>query len=252
MTKIRNILDFFETFAPIDSAMDFDNVGLLVGNKDTVVKNVLLSLDITKEVVEEAKKTGCQLIISHHPVIFNPLKKLDETSVVYSLAKENIAAVCMHTNLDLSEKFGVNTCLAKALGVENIKLCENSECLFIGNLSLETSIEEFAKIVKKQLNCLSLRYTDTKKSVKKIAVSSGAGGSSIYDAYKYGADVLVTGEIKHHEIIFANEKGIDIIDAGHFKTEDVVINPLKDKLSDEFEDVKFTKSAEYTDRILFL
>ena len=124
MTTINEILDFFEGFAPTDSAMDFDNVGLLVGDKNTKVTKALVSLDITGEVVSEAEKLGCELIVSHHPVIFNPIKRLDTTSAPYLLAKYGVSALCMHTNLDLSESFGVNLCLANAIGVKNLMQTE--------------------------------------------------------------------------------------------------------------------------------
>lgn len=252
MTKIKDIINYFETFAPMNTAMDFDNVGLLVGDKDTEITKVLVTLDITKAVVLEAEKLGCELIISHHPVIFSPIKKLRIDDVPYLLASKGISALCMHTNLDLSNIFGVNLCLAEAISLKNIVKSEIGECLFVGDLKSETEISEFAKNVKTALNCIGLRYTDTKKRVKKIAVSSGSGGSEIFSACEIGADVLVTGEIKHHEINAANTFGIDIIDVGHFKSEDVVILPLVKLLSDNFSDITFTKSTTYSDNIKFV
>lgn len=252
MTTIKDIMVFFESFAPADSAMDFDNVGLLVGDKNTEVTKALVSLDITGEVAEEAQKLGCELIISHHPVIFNPIKRLDTKCAPYILAKYGISALCMHTNLDLSESFGVNLCLANAVGVKNVVKSDKGECLFVGELEKETDMKAFAENVKSALDCNGLRYTDVKKSVKKVAVSSGAGGSDIFAAAQIGADVLVTGEIKHHEINAANELGVNIVDAGHFKSEDIVILPLINKLSDNFSDVIFTKSKAYSDNVKFI
>ncbi len=252
MTTINDIVSYFETFAPKETAMDFDNVGLLVGDKNKAVTNVLVTLDITCEVVYEAEKNGCALIISHHPVIFSPIKKLSADSVPYLLASKGISALCMHTNLDLSEEFGVNTCLANAIGVKSPVKSEFGECLFIGELENETEISEFANIVKSALDCNGLRFTDVKDTVKKVAVSSGSGGCEIFSAAKAGADVLVVGEIKHHEINAANAMGINIIDVGHFKSEDIVILPLVNRLSGKFSDVKFTKSTTYSDKIKFL
>lgn len=252
MRKTKDILDFFEKFAPVATAMDFDNCGLLAGSEDDCFERVLVALDITPEVVSEAKSLGCGLIISHHPVIFSPIKRLDSKSVPYLLAAEGIAAICMHTNLDLSEEFGVNVCLAKAAGVSSPRKSNLGECLFFGELENEIEIYAFAKNVKDSLGCEGLRYTDVKKSVKRVAVSSGAGGSEVFAAAAEGADVLVTGEIKHHEINSANGLGISIVDAGHFKSEDVVILPLIKKLEREFDDIVFTKSKSYTDNIKFL
>lgn len=252
MTKIKDIMSFFEEFAPLDTAMDFDNSGLLVGSADTEISDVLLALDITPEVVLEAERLGCQLIISHHPVIFHPIKRIDTTSVPYMLAARNISALCMHTNLDLSVDFGVNLCLAEAIGAKNTRLCEVGECLFLGELEEELSMEKFAENVKISLGCNGLRYSDCGKKVKKIAVSSGAGGSNVYDAKSVGADVLVTGEIRHHEINDAFFMGLAVVDAGHFKTEDIVISPLCRKLSAKFNDINFTKSALCDDKMKYL
>lgn len=252
MTKINDIINYFETFAPTCLAMDFDNVGLLVGDKSKEISKVLVTLDITKDVVFEAENLGCELIISHHPVIFSPVKRLWCDDVPYLLASKGISALCMHTNLDLSDIFGVNLCLAEAIGVKNTVKSETGECLFIGELENETDINEFAEKVKKSLNCNGVRYTDVKKTVKKVAVSSGAGGSEIFCASQIGADVLVTGEIKHHEINAGNELEINIVDTGHFKSEDVVILPLIKRLSDNFSDIIFTKSTTYSDNIKFI
>ena len=182
MKTINDILNFFEEFAPCATQMSFDNAGLIVGDKYTAVSRVLVALDITEDVVNEAESLGCELIISHHPVIFAPIKRLSPSSVPYLLAQKGISAVCMHTNLDLGEKFGVNICLADALGVKNPVLSGLGECMFTGELESETDIHDFAKLAKKNLNCKGLRYTDIKGRVKKVAVSSGAGGSNVFDA----------------------------------------------------------------------
>lgn len=252
MRTVKDFTEFFEAFAPAATAMDFDNVGLLAGGSDAAVNKVLVSLDITAEVVREAAAEGCELIISHHPVIFNPLKRLETDSAAWLLARHGIAAVCMHTNLDLSESFGVNTCLAAALGVRSLRKSAQGECLFVGELEQETDILSFAQSAKKALGCDGLRYTDLKPRVKTIGVASGAGGSEIFAAAQEGCDVLVTGEIKHHEINAANELGVDIIDVGHFKSENVVILPLKKRLEEAFPEITFTKSKTYGDKIKYL
>ena len=252
MTAILDILRFFEAFAPVQTAMDFDNVGLLIGDKNRIVTKALVSLDITAETVEEAAALGCELIISHHPVIFRPLKHLHTRDAAYLLARHDIAAVCMHTNLDLSDDFGVNLCLAAALGLQNVRKSACGECLFIGELAEKADMTAFAAHAKAALSCTGLRYTDKKACVQTVAVASGAGGSDIFAAAEEGADVLVTGEIKHHEILAANSLGVNVLDAGHFKTEDVVILPLAQKLGQAFEDVQFIKSAVSDDGVKYL
>jgi dinuclear metal center YbgI/SA1388 family protein len=248
MTYIKDIINFTETFAPLATAMDFDNCGLLVGGKDCAVTKAIVALDITDSVINEAVKLGAELVISHHPVIFNPVKSVDNNSVIYKLAQNNLSALCLHTNLDLSPEFGVNTCLAEAVGVKNGMFAEG-ECLFIGELEKEQTPEEFALNVKSSLNCKGLRYTAVKDKIKTVAICSGSGGDYAPLAKEYNADVLLTGEIRHHEILIANAIGISVVDAGHFKTEDIVIEPLCQKLNEKFPDVEFIKSKTCTDGI---
>ena len=252
MTAILDILRFFEAFAPVQTAMDFDNVGLLIGDKNRTVTKAVVSLDITADTVEEAAALGCELIISHHPVIFRPLKHLHTRDAAYLLARHDIAAVCMHTNLDLSDDFGVNLCLAAALGLQNVRKSACGECLFIGELAEKADMTDFAAHAKAALHCTGLRYTDKKAHVQTVAVASGAGGSEVFAAAEEGADVLVTGEIKHHEILAANSLGLNMLDAGHFKTEDVVMLPLAEKLGQAFADVEFIKSAVFDDGVKYL
>ena len=251
MATVNDILEFFEEFAPVSTAMEFDNVGLLVGDKNQFVRRALVSLDITPEVVYEAEKLECELIISHHPVIFQPLKRLEAGTAPYLLAKKGISAICMHTNLDLSESFGVNLCLASAVGIKNVQRSDKGECLFVGELEREMNSDELAEQVKFALDCKGLRYTTANNRIKKVAVCSGSGGSEIFAAYEEGCAALVTGEIKHHEINTANDLGVTVIDAGHFKSENVVIMPLVNKLGKRFSDIIFTKSKNYDDNIKF-
>ncbi|MBU5462285.1 Nif3-like dinuclear metal center hexameric protein [Lachnoclostridium sp. MSJ-17] len=252
MTTIKDIIDYFESFAPLNTAMDFDNCGLLVGDARLCVKKVLLTLDITAGVVDEAAELGCGLIISHHPVIFQPIKRLGTQAVTYLLAQKGIAALCMHTNLDLSESFGVNICLGQAAGLSDVKRAGCGDALFYGTLNEEITAHELARRIKDSLGCEGLRYSEGRDKIRTVAVSSGAGGSDIFAAAEIGADALVTGEIKHHEINAANALGIAVIDAGHFKSEDIVINPLKDRLSEKFPETEFTKSQTYSDKVKYL
>lgn len=251
MSKIKDIIEFVEGFAPLSLAMDFDNVGLLVGDSDTEVRTAVVALDITPEVVNEAAENGAQLVISHHPVIFEPLKSIDSSSVVYRLIKNGLSALCLHTNLDLSPDFGVNTCLAEAVGVRNGSFV-GDECLYIGELESELENRGFALNVKEALNCGGLRLTMPDKRVKKVALCSGSGGDLAPLAASLGADVLLTGEIKHHQILDANAAGIAVIDVGHFKSEDVVIAPFTEKLKKKFSDITFIRSSACTDGINYL
>ncbi len=251
MTYIRDIIEYIEGFAPLGSAMEFDNVGLLVGSPETEANRVLVALDITPDVIEEAKELGAELIISHHPVIFKPISRIPRESVVYRLIENGISALCMHTNLDLSPVFGVNTCLADAVGIKNYSFAEG-ECLLIGELDEAVTNAKFAAGVKAALGCDGLRFTLGNKLVKKIAVCSGSGGDYAPLAKELGADALLTGEIKHHEILDAVNLGVAVVDAGHFKTEDIVIAPLCEKLSGQFRETEFFRSRKCTDTVEYI
>lgn len=251
MTKAKDIFDYIQGFAPLCLAMPYDNCGILVGDSEKEVSKAIVTLDITSDVIDEAVRKGAELIISHHPIIFSPLKSVLSDSCVYKLIQSGITALCMHTNLDLSQENGVNITLTKALGLENIATVEG-ECLLTGELQTEYSVEDFAKYVKERLDCQGVRYTKGKKSIKKVAVACGAGGDYVFNCEKLGADAFVTGEIKHHQIIKANEIGLTVVDAGHYKTEDVIIPVLVNLLSEKFADTQFYKSEVFNDNVFYL
>lgn len=243
MTKVSDILNFTETFAPLESAADFDNSGLLVGSGDTPVTKVLLALDITCEVIDEAKEIGAELIISHHPVIFHPLKALAKDSVPYLLANSSLTALCLHTNLDIAKDCGVNVCLAKALSLSDSKLYQE-EFLLTGNLPKAMSIKEFAEYTKEALNATAVLFTESHREIKTVAVCSGAGADYYHLAKEKGADVFLTGEARHHEYLEAAACDIPLVTAGRFATEDVVIKPLCEKLAAKFPEITFAVSQK--------
>lgn len=249
--SVRDIMDFTQTFAPLETAMDFDNSGFLAGDINAKIQTAMLALDITKDVIAEAKENGAQLIISHHPVIFNPVKNVMADTALYALIQNGISALCLHTNLDLASDGGVNMCLAKAAKVQNPRFVEG-ECLVIGELLEPVTAQRFALDLKESLNCQGLRVVNKEKTVQKIAMCSGAGGDCIFLAKKLGADLLLTGEIKHHEILFAYENDLSVVDAGHYKTEDIVIEPLAKRLGEKFPNVSFLVSKRYTDGVSYL
>lgn len=250
MTSVNDIYKFIDIIAPFESAMSFDNVGILAGDGRAPVAKAVVSLDITPGVIKEAVNEGASLIISHHPVIFEPLKSLMTESVPYMLAQNGLSAICAHTNLDLAP-MGVNKCLANALKLFDVRLIEG-ECMAIGQLKEDMTDAELALYTAETLNCTGLRYTKADKRIKSVAVSGGAGGDGVKLAYSLGADALITGEIKHHQIIEANNLGLCVVDAGHFRTEDVVIEPLLLKLIDKFPEVSFKKSSIHTDNIYYV
>ena len=233
--KIKEIIAYAEKIAPFESAEEWDNVGLLVGNENAEISRVLLSLDITPEIVKEAHEQGTQLIISHHPVIFSPLRALSPDDTAYLLAKYDIAALCLHTNLDRAEQ-GVNVALGNVLGLKNTVFYPE-HFLLIGEPETAYTADEYAAVIKERLSASSVRYTDGK--VTRVAVSSGGGGEGVELTEKYGFDAFVTGEIKHHQYLYAVSNGIAAFDAGHFSTEDVIIAPLRELLRERFPEIEF-------------
>lgn len=254
MTMIGDIYRFLDGFAPFCTALEYDNVGLLVGDSDISVRNVMLSLDITAPVIQEAAENRVELIISHHPVIFNPLKNLGTNDVPYLLAKNGISAICAHTNLDMAQG-GVNTCLAERLQLTNLKTLKEHNGLaegLIGTLNKQYIPSEFAAFVKSALNCGGLKYVDSDRLIQKVGICSGAGADLLCYASAFGADAFVTADTKHHELLEAARLGLMLVDAGHFNTEDVVILPLMQMLANQFSDVKFQKSKQMSDPVKYL
>ena len=187
MTKIVDIYNYIDSFAPFDTAMDFDNVGILVGDKNAEPTRAIVTLDVTDEVVDEAKEKSAQLIISHHPVIFNPLKRLSADSVVYKLAQSGISVISAHTNLDLSSD-GTNTAMFNALELQDMEQLEIDGGL-IGSLKIPMSANEFANFIKIKFNCDGLRFSDCGEKIGRVALVAGAGGEEERARYRCGQGI---------------------------------------------------------------
>lgn len=244
MSTVTHIYDAIDRLAPFWLTMDFDNTGILVGDRNREVSCALLALDCTPAVVEQARQLGAQLIITHHPVIFHPLKRVNEDAVVYLLIRSDIAVISAHTNLDIAQG-GVNDALASAIGLRD---CRGLELLNeqtgawlgrIGTLPEPLSPEAFAAHVKSCLNAASVKFAAAPRAIHTVALCSGSGADCLDAAISAGADALLTSEVKQHEYLAAAAAGISIFDAGHFDTEDIVIEPLRDYLAKEIPDVHF-------------
>ncbi len=235
---IENIYDFLNEKFPVNTAADYDNPGFLIGDKTADVKSAVLALDCTPSAVETAINSNSNLIITHHPVIFKGLKSINKGDLAYTLIENGISVISMHTNLDVGEG-GVNDALCSAL---NLSRCEtvigyDSFPFRKGVLQEEMNSNDFAAFVGRKLDT-AVKYVGEGK-VKIVAVCSGSGSDFLYDAISSGCDALVTSEVKHNLFIEAQQKGFTLIDAGHFPTEDVIIEPLKELLEKEFPDVTF-------------
>lgn len=235
---VRDIFNFLNKLYPISTACDFDNPGLLIGDNEAKVSKALVSLDCTLHTIELAKENGCELIITHHPVIFHPLKSLLKGSVAYELANSGIAVISMHTNLDVGEG-GVNDSLANTLKLENIKSVTASDGYILKGGKVDiTDANNFAAHLKEILGG-RIKFVDGGRKIENVLLCGGSGGDYIYEAKNQGFDALVTADIKHHFFLEAKDLEISLFDAGHFNTEDIVIEPLKDLLEKEFPEISF-------------
>ena len=258
MTTVQQIYEEMQRIAPLALAESWDNPGLLV-DCGGEVSRVLVTLDITPEVVEEAARKGCQLIVSHHPVIFSPLKKLSGQDVAFQLVKSGISAICMHTNLDAAEG-GVNEVLAGIFGMREMEAFAEG-CGRVGSIEPVT-VPELAKKAQKELasRCnqpfngpaVQVKFADTGKTVRRLAVISGAGGSLFEDAIARGADCLLTGEANHHHAIDAKRLGLSLIAAGHYATEFPVTAAVAEKLRTAFPELEVLVSEDARDPYTYL
>lgn len=230
---VLDILNFLDELAPFKTAQDFDNVGLLIGDEKQQVKKVMVTLDLTREVLKGAKEKEADLVISHHPIIFNPLKRILKEDLVFDVLQSKISVISAHTNLDVAE-LGVSFFLANSLFLEEIeKPDEKMEFLRVGKLKKPMDSEEFIKYVSKRLGAF-VRATKCEKKIEKVAVVSGSGYFALEFAIENGIDALVTGESKHDVFLKAKEKDFCFVDASHFKTENIFCLPLCEILNRKF------------------
>ena len=245
MARICDIYDIIDAAAPFATALGFDNSGLLVGDPNQEVTRALLVLDITPGVVAEAAAMNANLIISHHPVIFHPVKSLGPRDAAYQLARNHIAALCCHTNLDLSPVCGVNVALGSKLGLKNIRREDvfGEECvLFSGELEEPLAGEAFAALAKAKLGAPGVKFCAGDREVKKVFFCSGAGGEYVHLAACRGADAYLTGEMKHHEELEAAASRLTVVAAGHYHTEKVFAEFLASYLRKRVPDTAFLLS----------
>lgn len=231
MATVREVYEFIDSIAPFNSAEEWDNAGLLVGDENKTVNKIMFALDCTDDVISQAVSCNADLIITHHPIIFKPISEVTADSLVYKLIKNDLSIICAHTNYDKAID-GVNDILCKTVELENISKIENT-CLNIGKLKIEMNSNEFAQYIKSKLNGI-VRYNSVEKSIKKVAVCSGSGSDYLSLAKELNCDALLTGDGSHHNFLDADEMGVLLVCAGHFETEMIAIAPLADKIKNNF------------------
>ena len=256
MTTVRDIEQYLYAWAPRELAESWDNVGLLVGDPEAEVRRVLVALDVTPQVVAEAIEKDCQLIAAHHPVMncaWNQVQtvRTDDRQgrVLTELIRHGIAAICMHTNLDAAAG-GVNEVLAQKLGLSDLKMLTEEKIGRIGTLKCEIPLVEFTHSVIELLKCNGLRYVDAGRPVHRVAVGGGACGDEIDAVIAAGCDTFVTSDLTYHQFLDAAPKGINLIDAGHFPTEDVICVPLADYLQKVFPAATVIKTTAHSSEVI--
>ena len=253
MTTVRDVYEALDRKAPFALQMDFDNAGFLVGRGEREVTSILVSLDITEEVVEEAAALGAQLIVTHHPVIFFPAKHVTDDDPtgrkILALIEHGIAAICAHTHLDAVAD-GVNDRLAAALNLSHVEQLHqdgvdaNGAPYGIGRVG-EVPVCSFADFAARVKDCLhtgGVRAVDAGKTVRRVAVGGGSCGSMLEDVLAKGCDTFVTADVKYDTFLDAKAQGVNLIDAGHFTTENVVCPMLVEYLKSCFPSVAVQQS----------
>jgi dinuclear metal center YbgI/SA1388 family protein len=263
MKKIKDIIKIMEDFAPKNLKEDFDNVGFMVGDKEKDVKRILLALDCTLDVIEEAKEKDIDLIITHHPLLFRkPSSITTETltgNKIIELIKNDIGLYSSHTNLDSAEK-GLNETIVKVLGFKEGILLERNRNSRNDNEGLgrlvkleEPSIlEDLVDIVKEKLNVPFVKVVKGNDKVKNIAIINGSGSDFFSIAAKKGADCIITGDTTYHYASDYKEMGVSIIDTGHFHSEWIVFQEVINKLKLSFAEVDIIISNKSEDPYIFL
>lgn len=261
MTTVADILEYIETIAPRSMKESWDNVGLNCGHLNRPVTKILVALDPFAHVCREARDFGAQLLVTHHVLIFQPgfLTDADEQGRnVLFLIENGIAHINAHTNLDCAPG-GVNDCLAARLGLSDIRVVHPSGVdpegrewglLRCGNVA-EQSLDHFLAFVRDALGCEGLRYVDGGRPVRKVAVGGGSCGSEMRQAVEAGCDTFVTSDIKYNDFWDAKFLGMNLIDAGHFHTENPVVSRLAEKLREKFPEVTVKISETHRDCMKF-
>ncbi len=257
MITVNDVFLALDRMAPVERKMDFDNVGLLVGRAGAQVRKILTALDITDEVISEAGEMSADLIVTHHPVIFHPLKSVTDGSPeeehVLKLVESGIAVISMHTNLDAADG-GVNDALARAIGLRNIDLLtvDGTDsagipycCGRLGETERTMTLREFLPVVQGALGADGLRYCDGGAGVRRVAVVGGSGGSYLGAARNAGCDTLVTADVKYDVFLTAKELGMNLVDADHFCTENTVVPVLAGYLQESFPSVSVNISTRH-------
>lgn len=244
MTSLRELMTHLEDLAPLHIQESYDNSGLLYGSPDWQVTGVLCCLDATEAIIREAKERHCNVVVSHHPIVFRGIRQINlghyvDKALVYAI-KHDVALYAIHTNLDNVLKNGVSQHIANRLQLANVHLLDPKpgDCGtgtgILGEMKAPMSIDEFLPWLKMQMNTSCIRHTQpTSGLIQKLAITGGSGAPWIRKAIQEGADAYITGDIKYHEFFEANDE-IMICDVGHYESEQFTIELIARLISEKF------------------
>ena len=238
--KLIQIVEVANRKFPFNLSEPWDNTGIQVGDPHRGISNIAFSLDVNPATIHFAKNNSCELIVSHHPILINPVKNIlasDLTGETIMMAiKSEVDIIALHTNLDAAEG-GLNDCLAKLLGLQEVTIPDQASCARAGRLEEPISFESLNDLVKQKwsLNGTTLICDDPSRMVSRVFLASGSGSGYLGRAVAEGADVMITGDVKYHSAVDALRLGLPIIDAGHFGMEKHAIKLMADSFREEFE-----------------
>ena len=265
---LNEVLDIINQKYPEYIQYDWDNSGLNIGDENSEIKKIMLTLEITEKVIDEAIENKVDLIISHHPFLFSKINKINKKDIkgnlIYKLISNSISVYCMHTSYDLAAD-GLNDYLLKLLGISSDYTLEevssnenyqNGETYGLGRVaSLEKSMDvrEFILELKSKLNIDNVRYVGRlDKNIKTIAIVTGSGADFFEKAKKLDIDLLITGDMKYHQAMDALEMDMNVVDCGHYGTEHIFADSIITFLEDSLEDIEITISKNIVDPFMDL
>ncbi len=233
MMMLKDVIAVLDAIAPFETAEEWDNVGLMVGNEESMIKSVLLALDPSMEVLCAGKESGIDLILTHHPLIFQPIARLDMQDLIARkislLINARINLVSLHTNLDKAPG-GVADELAKRLALRDLRTYGSMRT---GSIKTPVTLREWIR----DLGFCNVRIIESDKVVSRVAVCPGSGMEYWKQAHHLGCDTFVTGDVRYHAGLDAKEMGMNVVDLGHFGTEEIIIAPLAERLQKELKGV---------------
>lgn len=226
--KVKDIYQWLDEVAPFETQAEFDNCGLQVGSMEQPVSSVLLCLDLTHDIIKEAIEIGAQCIVAHHPLIFSPIRSLNlddhVPKLLSALIKHDIALVAAHTNLDQSAQYSPGVATAHLLGLKDIEKAD--DYAVVGNFQPAISPRDLQTMIVERLHSPALMFAEADVLVSRLAIGGGAYSEGMDAALLAGAQAYLTGEVKHHHAVIAQEAGLILYEGGHFATEAPLLAPL--------------------------